>query len=175
MLRLLSVFFSCFAPSRLVSLSGRASREEYWTFVGLQILLLSVATTGFVWFTLWQLFNEGLFEPDMVALAMLDPELGEMLDARAEIFLWCVLGYAVVSFIPNFTCTIRRYHDVGLSAIWFLFVLICNFAIVAIIFVAPLEILEQPTKLILPAVLSQIGSVAHVVICMLPGNEKSAF
>ena len=82
---------------------GRAPRSEYWWFF-LWDLVIGIAALGIdIWTTIQTIRPLGIY-PDIST----DP------------FDYLFVYWALISFIPRLTVTIRRLHDGGFSGFWYL-------------------------------------------------------
>ena len=86
--------------------SGRASRSEYWWFFLFEVL--AILTLGAI--DVWMVFG-------VVTAA------GGSAAAFTNVspFDFMLFYYAIVTFFPRMTVTVRRLHDVGLSGFFYLF------------------------------------------------------
>lgn len=80
---------TCF--KKYFTISGRATRAEYWWFA-----LFSTSLT--------------------VLAAFLTAAIAQPMGDEGALIFWCI--YLIVMLPPNFCVTVRRLHDVGLSGWW---------------------------------------------------------
>jgi uncharacterized membrane protein YhaH (DUF805 family) len=83
------------AWKRAADVSGRSRRREYWTF---QLVNMAIA----------------------VCLAAILAVVVSQEAAKPDSVIQVVGGFFLITFIPSFTCGIRRLHDIGRSGWWFL-------------------------------------------------------
>lgn len=88
------------------TISGRASRSEYWWFQLFGYFLFIVC--GLFAFIVEEAFRSMGGDPDAI-------------EARVMLFLFFFIIFAVIAatVIPSFTCSIRRLHDASYSG-WML-------------------------------------------------------
>lgn len=97
------------AWKRTFDVRGRSRRKEYWTFQLLNILIMLV-----------------LLVASMATFGSSD----HAVDGMQIIFAL----YGILLLVPSFTCTVRRFHDIGRSGWWILIGLIPFGGIVTFIF-----------------------------------------
>ena len=175
--RIYQLFRQAYTRGHFATLSGTATREEFWYFAFGQILIGWIAgfiATVFSWLGVASMFSYS----DGTPISLIFTGL-------------VVLAYIIfllISIIPGFCLTIRRYHDAGLSGYVFgailLGMLIC--AVVCIYEVAsaistgmyaPMMNKTGFGTAVVFMLLSHLAFIAHMIILVLPSKpaEENPF
>ena len=106
----LAGFVSSYANFR-----GRSGRKEYWYFTVFNLLFLLLLTAAAM-----------LVDPNGFAQIFTGEEVIETPDETMKTITWVLrlvlVGYLAVMLIPYVAVTVRRTHDVGVSAWWLMLV-----------------------------------------------------
>jgi len=149
--------------------SGRASRAEFWWFIG---LYLSFSLSPIIW--------------RLIHWTLADKSLPAITSGQENMFLFLVQSVVgLLLIIPVFAVSWRRLHDLGwhgwVFAIWFVFWLLASRTIpAAIMLLAAFSQYpeESPTLLMWvlaygPFILSPILLLAFVVVMARPSQPNS--
>ena len=162
--RLYAGFLSCYAFHSYGRFTGRACREEFWTFMGMQMLIANVI--GFVAALFCYAFADAIGPETLYALMTL-----ELSDAIADAVIFScglVILFWIGSIVPALSVTVRRYRDAGCSPFLFLLCIFCWLSFLwPILQVEDLLFLE-PDTLVMPGLLAQAASIVHLLVCMSP-------
>ena len=102
--RIYQLFRQAYARDHFATISGTATREEFWYFAFGQILIGWIAgfiVTVFSWLGVVSMFSYSDGMPFSLIFT--------------GIIVLAYVIFLLISLIPGFCLTIRRYHDVGLS------------------------------------------------------------
>ena len=173
---LISEFLLAFRRGHYATFSGTADRREFWAFMGFQMFLYALAVTVLSMLSIWFLLNH-----DAEAFLMtLDPEMLEE-GAYPFIDIFAVSGglmaaWALFSFLPALSVTVRRYHDVGLTGWWFALLIGIVASGIAWCIYDPLMVLSDPNLILVFLCVTNFGCLLHILTCMLPSKfEHNSF
>lgn len=168
--RIYQLFRQAYTRGHFATLSGTATREEFWYFAFCQTLIgwiLGFILTVFSWFGALSMFLDN----DGVPFSLI------VVGILALIYV----VFFLVSLIPTISLTVRRYHDAGLSGYVFgailLGMLIC--AVVGIYEVASAISMGMYAPMmnetgfgtaVVFMLLSYLAFIAHMIILALPSK-----
>jgi len=108
---------------KYATFEGRASRSEFWYFNLIHILIISIGS-GLIIF----LVNQNID------------------DTLIGIIYFILIGYSLVTFLPQLGVLVRRLHDTGRSGWWYFVVLIPLIGVVILLILLCLDSKEEKNK-----------------------------
>ncbi len=151
---------------------GRARRSEFWWmvlgnfFMLLPFLVIYLIFTVLIIFSIMALITTLNFLPLLLVAFIYHP------------IKYVCLGYVVLTFIPNLSLIIRRFHDIGRSSICPLILYVTYFIISYIVIFNPLNYFEKANfeilkhALLLMSIAIVIFLIAFISLDSKKGRNK---
>lgn len=132
---------------------GRSSRFEYWSFVGVNFLIIAA----------------------MLVISMTSVEMGTLSVSICMTFLYS--AYNICMIVPSFAVWARRLHDINKSAQWILGIFVFPFFMmmpfgIGVIYIAGLKTCDFPQEIvpaeeIVRSITSCDDAMAVIITCSL--------
>ncbi len=163
----------CLALRNYARFTGRATREEFWSFQLFNFLIIMVLYITIIVGVIQIIGTEVLATLQGQDEEAMEAALNQAIDAQESLTpLLLILGgffsmfvWIVFTMIPHFSVLVRRLHDVGWSGKWVLLYFLLSFAMGASFSLAAMS--ESSTLAVLSLVLNLVVTVLGFTLLVL--------